>query len=140
MAGGDPAKGRDLFIGKAICSTCHRAGADGSLIGPDLTKVGAIRSGRDLLESMVYPSSTIAQGYDNYILTLADGDVITGFIADKSPEAVILKDATGASRRLTMSDIKEMRRGETSVMPQGLDQILTQDELQDLLAYLQSLR
>jgi putative heme-binding domain-containing protein len=73
-------------------------------------------------------------------VTLADGDVLTGFLGEKSPDAVTLTDATGVARRLAMSDIKEMRRGETSVMPQGLDQVLTADELRDVLAYLQGLK
>jgi putative membrane-bound dehydrogenase-like protein len=140
VTGGDPTRGRALFYSTATCSTCHKAGPEGGVIGPDLTKVGAIRTGRDLLESIIFPSSTIAQGYDNYIVTLADGDVLTGFITDRSPEALTLKDPTGQSRRLAAAEIKEIRRSETSIMPQGLDRALPPDQFRDLLAYLQSLR
>ncbi len=63
--GGSPDHGRTLYFGKATCSTCHRIGNEGGTIGPDLTKVGAIRTARDLVESLVVPSATIAQALRN---------------------------------------------------------------------------
>ena len=138
---GNPLEGRKIFFGTQVaCSTCHRIATDGGQVGPDLTKVGAIRSGRDLLESIVFPSSTIAQGYDNYILTLKNNDQLTGLIADKSDTTTTLRDSSGALRILRNSDIKSTRRETTSLMPQGLNEILTPDQFRDLLAFLQSLK
>src|SRR5262249_28845599 len=66
---GDSARGRQVFFSKKVaCATCHRIGNDGGAIGPDLTKIGAVRAGRDLLESIVLPSSTFAQGYEPYVI------------------------------------------------------------------------
>ncbi len=138
---GNPAKGREIFFGTQVaCSTCHRIGPDGGQVGPDLTKVGAIRSGRDILESIVFPSSTIAQGYDNYIITLKNNDQLTGLIADKSDTTTTLRDSSGGLRILRNSDIKSTRRETTSLMPQGLNEILTPDQFRDLLAFVQSLK
>jgi putative membrane-bound dehydrogenase-like protein len=138
---GNPTEGRKIFFGTAVaCSTCHRIGPEGGQVGPDLTKVGAIRSGRDLLESIVFPSSTIAQGYDNYIITLKNNDLLTGLIADKTDATTTLRDSSGALRILRNSDMKSTRRETTSLMPQGLNEILTEAQFRDLLAFLQSLK
>ena len=65
LTGGDPGRGRAVFFGRtAACATCHRVGDEGGRVGPDLTRIGAIRSGHDLLESILWPSSTFAQGYE----------------------------------------------------------------------------
>src|SRR5205814_125334 len=99
LVGGDAAKGRKIFFGTQVaCSTCHRIGEEGGQVGPDLTKVGAIRSGRDILESIVFPSSTIAQGYDNYIITMKNGEQLTGLMAEKGDEAVMIRDSAGQVR------------------------------------------
>jgi putative membrane-bound dehydrogenase-like protein len=138
---GNPARGREIFFGNQVaCSTCHRIGSEGGLVGPDLTKVGAIRAGRDLLESIVFPASTIAQGYDNYIITLNSGDVLTGIMADKTDTTLTLRDSAGQTRILRNSDIKSTRRDTTSLMPQGLDSAISPDQFRDLLAFLQSLK
>jgi putative heme-binding domain-containing protein len=138
---GDPRKGREIFFSNQVaCSTCHRIGAQGGLVGPDLTKVGAIRAGRDILESIVFPASTIAQGYDHYILDLKNGDQLTGVIAERTDATLTLRDSASQTRIIRMSDVKNMRRDTTSLMPQGLDTALTPEQFRDLLAYLQSLK
>ena len=146
LVGGDAMRGRAIFLGdkRVACATCHRVGDAGGSVGPDLTKVGAIRSGRDILESVVFPSSTFAQGYENYILTLAGaggGQELTGILAERSADGgVVLRDSSGAERRIAAEQIAKMRRDRVSVMPQGLDRALTPEEFRDLLAFLQSLR
>ena len=58
LRGGDVEPGRIVFERKAGCANCHQIGEQGGVLGPDLTKVGAIRAGRDLIESIVMPSAT----------------------------------------------------------------------------------
>lgn len=141
LMGGDPVKGREVYFGKkAPCATCHRVGADGGHIGPDLTKIGAIRAGRDLLESIVLPSSTIAQGFENYVIATADGRIVTGVIARQTTDTLFVRDSAGAELRVRKDQVQEMNRAPTSLMPEGLDKQLTRDEFRDLLAYLQSLK
>jgi putative heme-binding domain-containing protein len=138
LKGGQAERGRKVFFGKkAACATCHHIGKEGGHIGPDLTKVGAIRSGRDILESILFPSSTIAQGYESYYVATRNGRVTQGVIARQSPEVVVLRDASGAELRLRKDQIQEMQRLTTSLMPEGLERALTREELRDLLAFLQ---
>jgi putative heme-binding domain-containing protein len=141
LKGGDPARGREVFYGKKVaCSACHSVGPQGGKVGPDLTKVGAIRAGRDLLESILLPSSTFAQGYEPYLALTQDGSVFTGVIARQSAEAVLLRDASGAEVQLRRDRIQQMKRAEKSIMPEGLERAMTEQEFRDLLAFLQSLK
>jgi len=141
LKGGDPVKGREIFAGKRVaCSTCHSVGTQGGKVGPDLTKIGAIRAGRDILESILAPSSTFAQGYEPYLLLTQDGSVLTGLIARQSADAVVLRDAGGNEIQLRRDRIQQMKRAEKSVMPEGLERAMTEQEFRDLLAFLQSLK
>jgi putative heme-binding domain-containing protein len=141
LTGGKAERGRAVFFGKKVaCATCHRVGNEGGQVGPDLTKVGAVRSGRDILEAVIVPSSTIAQGFDNYQATTADGRVTGGVIARQTADVLVLRDSSGAERRLRRDQVQELRRLPTSLMPEGLERALTADEFRDLLAFLQSLK
>ncbi len=141
LAGGNAERGRAVFFSpKSACSTCHAIGADGGRVGPDLTKVGTVRSGRDLLESILLPSSTIAQGYDNYQVATKDGRVFNGVIGRQTADAIVLKDSSGAEVRLGRGEIETLQRQATSLMPEGLERNLTATEFRDLLAFLQQLK
>jgi putative heme-binding domain-containing protein len=140
LEGGDKDRGRSVFFGKkTACGACHRVGEEGGAVGPDLTKVGGIRAGRDLLESVVLPSATFAQGYETYRAELNDERTVSGVIARRTADGVVLRDATGAETRLPASAVERLTRQRTSLMPDGLVKALTADELRDLFAYLKSL-
>ncbi len=139
LKGGDAARGRESF-GKAACAGCHRVGEFGSELGPDLTKIGAIRSGEDLLESILYPSASFAQGYEPYRLTRRDGEELYGNLVEQGSEGVTLCDAGGMLRHVAARDVALLERQELSAMPEGLERLLTREQFRDLLEYLQSLR
>jgi putative heme-binding domain-containing protein len=141
LAGGNAARGREVFFGKrATCSVCHRIAGEGGQVGPDLTKVGAVRSGRDLLESLVFPSATIAQGFDPYVVTTSDGRTTTGVIARQTNDVLFLRDSSGAEVRFRKNQIEDLQRANTSLMPEGLERPLGKEEFRDLLAFLLSLK
>jgi putative heme-binding domain-containing protein len=141
LTGGNAARGREIFFGKrATCSVCHRIAGQGGEVGPDLTKVGAVRSGRDLLESIVFPSTTIAQGYDPYLITTSDGRATTGVIAQQTSDVLFMRDSSGAAVRFRKDQIEDLQRANTSLMPEGLERPLGKEEFRDLLAFLLSLR
>jgi putative heme-binding domain-containing protein len=141
LQGGDAQAGRAVFFGGVVaCATCHRIGEEGGRVGPDLTRVGAIRSGRDLLESIVAPSSTFAQGYESYIVTTRAGETLAGILVENTAEGVVLRESGGAELRIGSAQVRRMRREEVSMMPEGLDRALTREQLRDLLAFLQSLK
>jgi len=141
LAGGNVTGGRAVFFGsKVACSTCHSIGEIGGKIGPALTKVGAIRSGHDILESVLFPSATFAQGYESYRITIADGEELSGIIVRQTADTVVLRGVSGSDLQLGRNRIQEMRRASASIMPEGLEQGMTPEEFRDLLAFLQSLK
>jgi putative membrane-bound dehydrogenase-like protein len=139
LAGGDPSRGQSVFFGKvAACATCHAVKGVGAAVGPDLTKIGAIRAGRDLLESVVFPSSSFARGYEPFVVQTTGNVVHAGTLAGESGDALVLR--TPAEVRVPRSAVKSIRQDRVSIMPQGLDEQLSRQELADLLAFLQSLK
>jgi len=137
-AGGDVGRGRRIFFGqKVACSSCHTIGAEGGHVGPDLTGVGAIRSGHDLLEAVVFPSVSFVPGYEVYLVDVGN-DRLSGVIRSQSPDALVLVTGPHGEVRIPRSQIKSMQRSNVSLMPDGFDEALTRTELTDLLAFLQA--
>jgi putative membrane-bound dehydrogenase-like protein len=137
-AGGDVGRGRRIFFGqKVACSSCHTIGAEGGHVGPDLTGVGAIRSGHDLLEAVVFPSASFVPGYEIFIVDIGN-DRLSGVVRSQSRDAVVLVTGPNGEVRIPRSRIKSMERSNVSLMPDGFDESLTRTELTDLLAFLQA--
>ena len=105
-----------------------------------MTKVGTIRAGRDLIESIVYPSSTFAQGYESYFALLKDGRDASGTLVRQGSDVLVLRDSSGTDQLFRNEEVAQLQRRATSLMPEGLESAMTADEFRDLLAYLQSLR
>jgi putative membrane-bound dehydrogenase-like protein len=136
---GDARRGQTIFYGtKAACSSCHAIGYLGGNIGPDLTRIGKIRSDRDLLESIVFPSASFVRSYEPWLVTTKSGKVHNGVLRKDAPDEIVL--ATGANQevRIARDDVEEMQPGKVSIMPAGLDQQLTPRELADLVAFLRA--
>lgn len=141
LSAGNAQRGRKLFHSeKSKCATCHRTEKAGSLIGPDLSNIGANRSARDLLESVVLPSATIVRDYEPYTLVTLDGRVLSGVLARETEQAVYLQSATGPPVEILRSEIEQMLPSAVSMMPSGMDEALTENELADVIAYLKTLR
>ncbi len=134
-------RGRDLFFGnKAACFMCHAARGNGGHVGPDLSKMGAIRAGPDLLEAIVFPSANFARGFEPYLITTHDGEIYSGIIGRETAEAIYLYNGARVETRIARSTITELRQGTVSIMPEGLDALWSRQELGDLIAFLLSLR
>lgn len=137
---GDVGRGRRVFFGeKAACYTCHHVGEEGGVLGPDLTSVGAIRSSHDLLEAVLFPSASLVQDYDSYIVDTSGLETFQGTIARQEADAVVLRTAATEEVRIPRADITSMTLHPISMMPEGLDQGLTREDLIDLMAFLKSL-
>ncbi|MCA9434580.1 MAG: HEAT repeat domain-containing protein [Candidatus Omnitrophica bacterium] len=138
--GGDVGRGRRIFFGKtAACYTCHAVGEEGGVLGPDLTMIGAIRQGRDLLEAVLFPSASFVPDYEPYRLETQDGDVMTGVIGGQDADSILFRTGADAEVRVPREDILYLDPSPLSIMPEGLDTGLTREEMSDLLAFLQSL-
>tara|TARA_R100001132_G_scaffold27461_1_gene33817 strand:+ start:5750 stop:8893 length:3144 start_codon:yes stop_codon:yes gene_type:complete len=132
-------EGRKIFFGKkAACSGCHAVENSGGKVGPDLTKIGAIRTGTDLLEAIALPSASFARGYRSYLVVTDAGRIYTGVISRESTDTVYLRTADLSEVRIARDEIEVMKESPTSIMPKGLEQRLSQQEIRDLLAYLQN--
>ena len=141
VAQGDAKAGRALFAaGKGTCIACHKIGDLGRAIGPDLSKIGAIRTERDLLESILFPSNTLARDYEAHIIETSGGETITGVIRSHTAEGLLVVDVAGQERNVPHGSITGNTTLATSLMPIGLDTTLPEQELLDLVAYLRSLR
>jgi putative membrane-bound dehydrogenase-like protein len=138
---GHAERGRAVFFGRrAACSTCHRAETRGGDIGPDLSRIGRIRTVRDLAESILFPSVTVANGYELFSIVTRSGRVHDGVVHRETPTAVFLRQADTQEVRVERSQIEEMKRQNKSVMPDGFDRNLTTQQISDLIAYLRSLK
>jgi putative membrane-bound dehydrogenase-like protein len=141
LQGGDVNRGQVVFNNtKVACYSCHAIGYMGGRIGPDLTRIGQVRSERDLLEAILYPSASFARGYEPVVIRTRAGEVHSGVLRNNDlPDEIVLateRDETRIPRR----DIVDMQPGTASLMPQGLADQLTQQELADLLAFLKATR
>lgn len=128
-------EGRKLFFNKAACSVCHTVGKEGGTLGPDLTSIQRDRSPHDLLEAIVYPSVSFVREYETYKIKTRKNEYV-GIISEKSPESIVLNSAPQVNVRIPRADILSMELIDTSIMPQGLDKALTQQEMADLMAFL----
>jgi putative membrane-bound dehydrogenase-like protein len=139
--GGDAERGRIVFFnGRTACSACHTVQSQGGRIGPDLSKIGGIRAPADLLESVVYPSATIVRGYESYIVETSGGVSYTGLLARETADAIFLTTTERAEIRVPRASIDSIKQSRQSIMPQGLEGQMSRQELQDLLAFLKSLK
>ena len=138
---GDVRRGQAIFMSQSTaCSTCHAIGYLGGSIGPDLTRVGSVRQERDLLESIVFPSASFVQSYEPVMVDTADGDRQSGIVKKNDADEVVLITGPTQEVRIARQNVKEMRPGTVSVMPTGLEQQLSPQELADLLAFLKACR
>jgi putative membrane-bound dehydrogenase-like protein len=141
IADGDPARGEQLFFGqRAACSSCHRIGARGEKIGPDLSKIGQIRSRGDILESIVVPSASLARGFESFQVVTNSGKVHSGILSRETTSAIYLRTTDRSEVRIPREEIDELAPGRTSIMPQGLERVLSPRELSDLVAFLEALK
>ncbi len=133
---GDVRRGQEVFnSSKAACSSCHKIGYLGGRVGPDLTRVGQIREERDLLEAVVYPSASFVRSYEPIVVVTAS-DTYNGVAIEENDDYLLLATGADTEERINKDAIVELRPGTVSVMPSGLEQELSRQDLWDLVAFL----
>jgi putative membrane-bound dehydrogenase-like protein len=141
LAAGDVRRGQLVFHSeKAACYSCHAIGYRGGNVGPDLTKIGSVRSDRDLLEAILFPSASLVRSFEPVAVATQDGKVYNGLIRGENADELILATGANQEARIARRQIEELRPSTVSVMPAGLDQQLTTQELADLVAFLKACR
>jgi putative membrane-bound dehydrogenase-like protein len=134
LAKADRSRGRAIF--KRTCATCHRLFDDGGDIGPELT--GSQRANLDyVLENVLDPSAVVAKDYQVTVLEMKDGRVLTGLVRQENDRTLTLQTQ---NEKVTVPkrDIESRTKSAASMMPEGMLDKLSNDEVRDLVAYLAS--
>jgi putative heme-binding domain-containing protein len=139
LAQGDIRRGQAVFNSpRTACVLCHKIGYGGGLLGPDLTAIGKIRSERELLEAVMYPSAAIVRGYETVVATTRAGESHSGIVKLESADELVLATGPDSEVRLARAQVTDLQPGTVSAMPPGMDVVLSPQELADLVAFLKS--
>ena len=134
---GDLTKGKEVF--KNLCSNCHQVNKEGVNFGPDLGEIGDKLSKEALYTSILYPDQGISFGYEAYRIKLKDGSSAFGKIVSETEDKIELQYVT-TQQTLSKADVVSRTKMETSLMPGNLQSSMTEQELVDLVEYLQNLK
>jgi putative heme-binding domain-containing protein len=135
---GNAEKGKAVF--KNNCFVCHQVNKEGYDFGPNLSEIGTKLPKEALLEAIVQPSAGISFGFESWQLNMKDGSVLTGIIASKTETDIDLKYPAGIKQRIKTSNVKSKKELAESMMPSGLHETMSKQELADLLTYLSALK
>lgn len=129
----DLARGEVVF--RRECLTCHRMGAAGHDVGPNLNSIRH-RSAEELLVHIFDPSRDVPPQFIGQTLQLRDGRILTGLITSENDTSLELLRAENARDTIFRRDVEEIISSEKSLMPEGMEQKLSQQDVADLVAYL----
>ena len=130
---GNATHGRSLYLER--CASCHRLGGQGNALGPDLVSVKS--GGKEkLLLNILDPNREVAPNYLSYVVETTSGEMVLGLIANENASSLTLRRANGDESVVLRSNVKYIRSVGVSVMPEGLEAGLSQQDFADLLEYL----
>jgi putative membrane-bound dehydrogenase-like protein len=135
---GDVTEGKKVFA--TYCSVCHKIGQVGFDFGPGLADIGNKLSRESMYSSIIYPSAGINFGYEGFIVRLKDGSEVSGYILNQSEDAVSIKMMGATVKDISMTEIESMEPMKNSLMTEGLHQVMKEQELVDVVAYLENLK
>ncbi len=130
---GDPHAGQGVF--KKLCGQCHKIYGEGQEVGPDIT-VNGRSSFEQLLSNVFDPSLVIGAAYQARTVITQDGRIVTGLVAEDSPQRVVLKIQGGKQETIARNNIDEMETSKLSLMPEDLEKQLKPAEIADLFAFI----
>ncbi len=139
---GDVEAGKKVFQTNtsAACVRCHKVGNDGGEVGPTLSGVGTKYNRDFLVESVIYPSKQILDGYVQTMFFLKNGNDVSGIVKSETDSEITVVDSSGQKQVIKKSDIESQKKSELSLMPEGVYTGLKPEEFADLIAYLESLK
>ena len=133
---GDATRGRTLFFSAtATCSTCHRWQGDGGEVGPALDEISRRLSRRQLIESIVDPSSSILTGYESWTAVDGNGLTFTGLLLSVN-EAITLRTAEGKTQSVSVAETETLIRRGDSLMPANFAAKLSPQDIADIVQFL----
>jgi putative membrane-bound dehydrogenase-like protein len=128
---GDPARGRKIY--ETNCQICHRLGAAGNDIGPNL---GSVRqwSEDQLLVNILDPNREVAPNYLQYAFELKNGETVVGLLADETPASLTVRRIDNVTQTVLRRDLQTMTGLGVSLMPEGIEAAIGLEQMADLLA------
>ncbi|WP_232834787.1 PVC-type heme-binding CxxCH protein [Pleomorphovibrio marinus] len=137
---GDAQRGRRVFFSNdALCSSCHAIEGRGGDLGPDLSNVGKSKDRRGLISSLLLPSQEISPEWQGWFIQMKDGTSLSGRQIDVGDNDIKLYTESDGFIDVQKEDVEDYGILESSLMPEGLEKRLTNHDLIDLLAFLESL-
>jgi len=133
---GDAAKGKTLV---ALCQACHMINGQGGLIGPNLSGAGAMGM-EAVIRNIIEPNAAIEAAYRIFQVKLKAGEVIEAFYVSEDATAYVIRQAGGADRRVPKAEVASAKYLRRSLMPEGLLDGFTDEQVTDLFAYLKTLK
>lgn len=139
---GDTKAGEAVFKNDkgANCVSCHQIGDTGRMLGPPLTTIGQKLSKEQLYQSILFPSTAILMGYENWMVRTKHGDVYAGLKVEDTPDHLTIKDTKGDYHDIALEDVGKTVKQSVSIMPEGLAATMSQADLVNLVEYLSTLR
>lgn len=131
----DTKRGQQIF--QERCAECHLLRGEGHPVGPELSAV-RLRPDETLLADVLDPSGVITAGYTAYLVSTVDRELYTGTLGEETATSVTLRRAKGETHVVLRRDIAEMRALTVSLMPEGIEQTMTVQDMADLLGFLRS--
>lgn len=136
---GNSQKGKWIFFSpKAQCQNCHKVAGWGGDFGPDLSHVGSSKTVKQLIEAVLNPSEEISPEWQGWFVTTAEGQTFYGRQIDVGLNTIELLNAAG--KFVKYKNPQKYGMASASLMPEGLENMLTEDEFRDLITWLSSLK
>lgn len=130
----------DITRGKTIftthCASCHKVATEGNSIGPELTGIGKKFGKPALLDAIINPSAAIVFGYEPWLVNTTDGESVYGFLLSENKQTIVVKDISGQKHIIPVNKIKSKQKQAQSLMPDPINNGLTEQNLADIAAFL----
>jgi putative heme-binding domain-containing protein len=134
---GDAVKGKVVF--QSLCSSCHQVNREGVNFGPDLSEIGSKLSKEALYTSILFPDQGISFGFEGYRIQLNDGSTAVGKIVSETADKIDIQ-YMGNQQSIAKEKVTTRVKLESSLMPSNLQSSMGEQDLIDLVSYLESLR
>jgi putative heme-binding domain-containing protein len=132
---GNPEHGAEVF--RANCALCHNLKGEGNAVGPDLSTVGD-KPASELITSILDPNRTIEATYVSYNVVMKDGRELAGVIAAETPNSITLRMLGSPEQVILRKDLEKLTSNSLSLMPEGFESVIKQQDMADLIAYITS--
>jgi len=132
---GDAALGKKLFTQQG-CVACHSISKGETMKGPFMGQIGSIMNREQIAESILKPNASISQGFASVLITAKGDKSYMGFVTEESADKLVMRDITGQVTTIKVKDIVSRQEMETSMMPSGLANALSYEELASLITFL----